>query len=207
MSATKQPMLSSTHAIFLGLQRHLKKVLAELPESAPPELRQGLTEAHRKLSDYFTKFDKSRYYSWATRMNIFLLFESALIDVLIVLDPRLSYAGLKTDYADNPELLRDLYRSKDDLQTHFDTLYTSKTSRNSDNVDQTTPGSPQKFDFTSHYSRGSASTENELAEYFRLTAVPKPWSVDPLQWWYSRWHQFPNLYLLVRNILCIPGTH
>jgi hypothetical protein len=71
MSATKQPMLSSTHAIFLGLQRHLKKVLADLPESAPPELRQGLTEAHRKLSNYFTKFDKSRYYSWATRMNIF----------------------------------------------------------------------------------------------------------------------------------------
>jgi hypothetical protein len=139
-------------------------------------------------------------------MNIFLLFELVLINVLIVLDPQLSYAGLKTD-ADNPELLTNLDRSKDDLQTHFDTLYTSKTSRNSDNVDQATPGSPQKFDFTSHYSCGSASTENELAEYFRLTAVPEPWSVDPLQWWYSRWQQFLNLYLLVQNILCIPGMH
>jgi hypothetical protein len=136
----------------------------------------------------------------------FLLFESALIDVLVVLDPRLSYAGLKTNYTDNPELLADLDQSKDDLQTHFDTLYTSETSRNLDNVDQATPGSPQNFDFTSHYSRGSASTENKLAEYFRLTTVPEPWSVDSFQWWYSYRQQFPNLYLLVRNILCIPGT-
>jgi hypothetical protein len=129
------------------------------------------------------------------------------MDVLVVLDPRLSYAGLKTDYADNLELLMDLDRSKDDLQTHFDNLYASKTSHDSDDADQPTPGSPQKFDFTSHYSRGSASTENELEEYFRLTTVPEPWSVDPLRWWYSRRKQFPNLYLLVRNILCIPGTH
>ncbi|KAJ6568100.1 hypothetical protein DFH09DRAFT_848764, partial [Mycena vulgaris] len=62
MSATKQPMLSSTHAIFIGLQAHLKESLAKLPESAAPELRSGLVEAHLKLSDYFTKFDESRYY-------------------------------------------------------------------------------------------------------------------------------------------------
>ncbi|KAJ7191599.1 hypothetical protein B0H12DRAFT_995527, partial [Mycena haematopus] len=62
MSATKQPMLSSTHAIFLGLQRHLKTELAKLSPSTDPILRQGLVEAHLKLSDYFTKFDQSRYY-------------------------------------------------------------------------------------------------------------------------------------------------
>jgi len=66
MSATKQSMLSSTYTIFLGLQSHLKKELAKLPATADPMLRQGLVEAHVKLSDYFTKFDKSQYYSWAT---------------------------------------------------------------------------------------------------------------------------------------------
>jgi uncharacterized protein HemX len=69
MSATKQPMLSSTHAIFLGLQKELKRAIAALSSTADPVLRQGLVDAHLKLSDYFTKFDQSRYYSWATCSN------------------------------------------------------------------------------------------------------------------------------------------
>ncbi|KAJ7702124.1 hypothetical protein B0H16DRAFT_1832094, partial [Mycena metata] len=56
MSATKQPMLSTTHAIFRGLQRHLKTTIAGLPATADPALKEGLVNAHRKLSDYFTKF-------------------------------------------------------------------------------------------------------------------------------------------------------
>ncbi|KAJ6522993.1 hypothetical protein B0H10DRAFT_1625895, partial [Mycena sp. CBHHK59/15] len=62
MSATKQPMLSTTHACFRWLQDHLKKAIAALPPSADPALKDGLVAAHRKLSDYFTKFDESRYY-------------------------------------------------------------------------------------------------------------------------------------------------
>jgi hypothetical protein len=47
---------------------------------------------------------------------------------------------------------------------------------------------------------------DELAEYFRLTSVPEPFEVvDLLQWWYSRRLQFPQLYRLARNVLCIPG--
>jgi hypothetical protein len=69
-------------------------------------------------------------------------------------------------------------------------------------------GSPQKVDFTSRYKkRGSAATiSNELAEYFGLTSVPEPFeTVNPLQWRYSRRRQFPQLYRLARNVLCIPG--
>lgn len=69
MSATKQPMLSTTHAVFRGLQDHLKKILATLPNTTDPVLRDGLRAAHTKLSDYFTKFDVSRYYSWAPRSS------------------------------------------------------------------------------------------------------------------------------------------
>ncbi|KAJ7726132.1 hypothetical protein B0H16DRAFT_1332363 [Mycena metata] len=67
MSATKQPMLSTTHGVFRWLQSELKRAISELPTSADPALLDGLVAAHLKLSDYFTKFDESRYYSWATR--------------------------------------------------------------------------------------------------------------------------------------------
>ncbi|KAJ6600737.1 hypothetical protein B0H10DRAFT_1824498, partial [Mycena sp. CBHHK59/15] len=62
MSMTQQPMVSTTHAVFRWLQTHLKKAIAGLPNDADPALRQGLIDAHRKLSDYYTKFDQSRYY-------------------------------------------------------------------------------------------------------------------------------------------------
>ncbi|KAF8184116.1 hypothetical protein K438DRAFT_1974705 [Mycena galopus ATCC 62051] len=70
-------------------------ITATLPQSAEPALRDGLVAAHRKLSDYYTKFDESRYYSWAT-----------------LLDPRLSYEGLRRDYADDPELLGGLKKQR-----------------------------------------------------------------------------------------------
>ena len=65
MSKTKEPMLSTVHAIFRGLQDHLSTILRELPDSAPSQLRNGLVEAHTKLSDYYFRSDESPYYTWA----------------------------------------------------------------------------------------------------------------------------------------------
>jgi hypothetical protein len=67
MSATKQATLSSTHAIFRGLQEQLREDIATLPRTAPARLRTALANAHRKLSDYYYKFDQSPYYMWASR--------------------------------------------------------------------------------------------------------------------------------------------
>jgi hypothetical protein len=67
-------MLSSTHAIFKGLQDELKKHLTELPQSAPLQLRRGLINAHRKLSDYFYTIDKSPYYLWSASKCTALIF-------------------------------------------------------------------------------------------------------------------------------------
>ncbi|KAJ7104654.1 hypothetical protein C8R44DRAFT_640090, partial [Mycena epipterygia] len=53
MSTTKQPMLSTTHAIFRWLQDELKINIAELPQTADPALLEELVAAYRKLSDYF----------------------------------------------------------------------------------------------------------------------------------------------------------
>jgi hypothetical protein len=66
MSTTKLPMLSSTHATFRGLQKHLKTVISTLlPNDTAPEIKTGLLDAHRKLSDYYYEFDQSPLYIWA----------------------------------------------------------------------------------------------------------------------------------------------
>jgi hypothetical protein len=72
MSTTKHSMLSTTHAIFRGLQDQIKAILVGLPSSTPPQLILGLTNAHTKLSDYYYKFDESPLYTWAAHKSIFL---------------------------------------------------------------------------------------------------------------------------------------
>ena len=67
MSSTKTPTLSHVHAIFRGLQDELKDILRALPNSVSPNIKKGLTDAHRKLSDYYYKFDESPFYTWAAR--------------------------------------------------------------------------------------------------------------------------------------------
>jgi hypothetical protein len=66
MSATKHVTLSSTHAIFRGLQEQLWEDIASLPQTAPRHLRNALVDAHQKLGEYYYKFDESPYYIWAS---------------------------------------------------------------------------------------------------------------------------------------------
>ena len=65
MSTTKLPMLSMTHAIFQGLQDDIKDILHSLPNSILPRIKLGLTDTHRKLSDYYYQYDASPFYTWA----------------------------------------------------------------------------------------------------------------------------------------------
>lgn len=70
MSATKTPMLSTTHAIFRGLQEELRDTIRSLPKgTTSPRLIKGLTDAHRKLSDYYHTFDDSPFYIWSSRKS------------------------------------------------------------------------------------------------------------------------------------------
>jgi hypothetical protein len=73
MSATRTPMLSTTHAIFRGLQEELCNTIRSLPKgTTSPRLIKGLTDAHRKLSDYYHTFDESPFYIWSSRkLNIY----------------------------------------------------------------------------------------------------------------------------------------
>jgi hypothetical protein len=69
MSTTKASMLSTTHAIFRRLQEDIRTSITELPEQAPAKLKAALIKSHHKLSDYYTKFDDSPYYTWASRKS------------------------------------------------------------------------------------------------------------------------------------------
>jgi len=73
MSATQTPMLSSIHAVFRGLEEDLQDIIRSLPNSTSPRLMKGLTDAHRKLSDYYQTFDESPFYIWSSRTSIFIL--------------------------------------------------------------------------------------------------------------------------------------
>jgi hypothetical protein len=66
MSTTKRATLSFTHAIFRGLQESVRQSLRDLPAGAAPQLKQAILLAHRKLSDYYFKFDESPLYIWAS---------------------------------------------------------------------------------------------------------------------------------------------
>lgn len=70
MSATHQPMLSHTHAIFRGLQEHLRGSLQTLPSGIDLCIRNGLVAAHEKLSEYYYRFDQSPFYIWAARKSV-----------------------------------------------------------------------------------------------------------------------------------------
>jgi len=70
MSAVCQPMLSHTHAIFRGLQEHLRKSLRNLPSGIDLCIQNGLLAAHFKLSKYYYRFDQSPFYIWAARMSV-----------------------------------------------------------------------------------------------------------------------------------------
>jgi len=212
MSTTKRPMLSSTHAIYRGLQESLRESLRNLPNNTPSQLKLGLTRAHHKLSDYYNKIDDSPYYIWSSCLlsACFLLMLSSLIDILTVLDPRISYQGLLADCEDNASLQSHLELSRNHLHAfyrkHYANTVASIPSTSMITQPPVTNGSPQKFDFTARYNKRARAVIDELDEYFKLQQESFE-LCDPIQWWAGRRAQFPNLSRLAQDILSIPGKY
>lgn len=216
MSTTKKPMLSKTLAVFRGLQETIRKILTNLPYSADPCLRRGLVDAHAKLSDYYYKFDESSYYTWAACKCVFFdyLYFCLTSNYLVVLDPRISFKSLAKDYEREPDLLADIHKSKSDMADFFKLEYPGSEESNTPSAPASAlpplaDGSPQKIDFLSRYTSTSTAgnvNRDELDEYYRITMQPVDFSVDPLEWWHARREQFPRLYRMTCDILCIPGN-
>ena len=69
---------------------------------------EGLTDAHRKLSDYYQTFDESPFYIWSSCMSNFILNQRLSLvsycSLFAVLDPRISYDAMKDEFEDDPDL-------------------------------------------------------------------------------------------------------
>ncbi|KAH9011213.1 hypothetical protein EDB83DRAFT_2530379 [Lactarius deliciosus] len=153
---------------------NIKNILHHLPNLVSPSIKLGLMDVHCKLSDYYYQFDASPFYTWA-----------------MLLDPQISYKGLKKDYADNLTLSDHLEWSKANLYDYFNQHYMvtnmpvslSAPSASALLTAQSIEGSPQKS-FTARYCRKEKGSTNELKEYFKLPAEDFN-TCDPILWWVS----------------------
>ena len=98
----------------------------------------------------------------------------------IVLDPRISYEGLKEDFVDDVDLLSSLDITKSMLHDHFKNAYVtvqasdprlSAVEVSVSTTGSTTRSSTQskdKVDFTARYRAKNRAAVDELEEYFKL---------------------------------------
>ena len=130
-----------------------------------------------------------------------------------VLDPRISYDGLKEDFDESGDLqlLNDLNKAKQELFKFYEEHYAHRSSQ--DNTLQrgttaTSSGSsiPPTSSFTARYQRRGPQILNQLEDYFRLSREPDFDGCDPLEWWRSHRKRWPQLYRLACDILAIPGV-
>lgn len=73
-------------------------------------------------------------------------------------------------------------------------------------VDTVHTKSSPTSDFTARYEAISPDSINELEEYLKIKRKDFK-TCDPLRWWRSQREDWPNLYRLACDILCIPGLH
>ena len=132
---------------------------------------------------------------------------------MIVLDPHISYEGMKLSYVGEESLAAYLESSKKNLHEYHKTCYTDKhtmplqvtDSMPGASANASAPCSPQKkIFFTSCFQWKAKVAINELDEFFKLPQEDFK-TCDPIYWWFGRCAQFPNLFWLAQDILCIPG--
>jgi hAT family protein len=121
-----------------------------------------------------------------------------------VLDPRITYEGLKLNFTNDPGLLADPKRSKDRLQEYYEDNYATFPMHYEDISDDSHIMVFHMSDFMSHYSSINPKVVDKLDEYFKIKHKDFK-KCDPLRWWRSQQEDWPNLYHLACDVLCIPG--
>jgi hypothetical protein len=136
---------------------------------------------------------------------------------LLVLDPRISYDSVRADYANDDTLAEHVESSKLALFDYFHKYYGNKATPDTSPSSMTAPShvppsshsmpstvESSKKSFMARYHQKDKPAVNELKEYFKLPLEDFD-ACNPIQWWVSWRAQFPNLYCLACDILCIPG--
>lgn len=144
---------------------------------------------------------------WAFILLIFPSLEWRSHIFFKVLDPRISYEGVKEDYTSDLDLSAYLESAKNSLQDHYKTNYANRNTTTAAPTPSESSSSSSKpttsVDFVARYKKERVSID-ELEEYFKLPRENFN-SCDPIEWWISRRAQFPNLYRLACDVLSIPG--
>jgi len=130
-------------------------------------------------------------------------FNYAIAYTPTVLDPRITYEGLKLDFANDPILLADLEKSKSLLCEFYKKNYATSPAP-SEGINNVHPKSSHTSDFTAHYESIIPDVIDELEEYFKIKRKDLK-KCEPLRWWKTQQEDWPNLYRLACDILCIPG--
>ena len=132
-----------------------------------------------------------------------------------MLDPRILYEGMKSDYADDNILTNYLESAKASLHRYFQENYAGKniitpsvtaasTPRSAFGASQSQNGSPQKVNFTARYKKHPSIRRDQLEEYFKLPCEDFD-TCDPISWWLGRCSQFLDVFVFARDLLAIPG--
>ena len=121
-----------------------------------------------------------------------------------VFDPRITYEGLKLDFANDLILLADLEKSKLLLHKFYNKHYAASPVSPKD-ISNVYTKTSQTSDFTVYYKMISPDAIDELEEYFKVKCKDFK-KCNLFRWWRSQHEDWPNLYCLACNILCIPGS-
>src|ERR1700732_2514082 len=102
---------------------------------------------------------------------VLLFFRSRHCLFPIVLNPRISYEGLRTDTDRDSLALDHIIRAKANLREYYLSNYAKKSPAPLQTQPTSTTlqnGSPQKVDFLSRYNKLTQTDIDELEEYFKL---------------------------------------
>jgi len=111
---------------------------------------------------------------------------------------------LKLDFANDPILLADLEKSKSLLREFYKKNYATLPAH-SEGINNVHPKSSHTSDFTARYESIIPDVIDELEEYFKIKHKDFK-KCKPLRWWKTQQEDWPNLYRLACDILCIPGS-
>jgi hypothetical protein len=135
-------------------------------------------------------------------MYVCVIFNHALVaHILAVFDLRITYKGLKLNFMNDALLLMDLNKSKSCLREYYNKYYAALPAPPRD-TNNPHPNPSSTSDFTSCYNSILPDSIDELEEYFKI----KHKKCDPLRWWRGQHKDWPNLYHLACDILCILGS-
>jgi hypothetical protein len=133
-----------------------------------------------------------------------VIFDHTFAHIPVVFDPRITYEGLKLNFINEPILLADLDKSKSLLHEYYNKYYAASPAPSKD-TNNVRSKSSSTLDFTARYESIVPDTINELEEYLKIKHKHFK-RCNPLRWWRSQRKDWPNLYHLACDILCIPGS-